>query len=176
MLPGEIPGGVILCSMKQRRTFLSNMTCRDCGSPIVSITDDDLCCNCREPMLVGKRMSDTDRLSWLIKQGPPGAADGIGLNEEAWEISYGNTPANDQDSIRATIDSAMTKLQLTEHTWQVHVYGPDDILECPDELSALRQANALNRVILEGRKGRENDPNWPYAVALVEVVERQGDQ
>lgn len=50
---------------------------------------------------------DSERLSWLIKQGPPGAAQGIGLNEEAWDMAcMEEPPTTDQICMRAAIDSA----------------------------------------------------------------------
>jgi hypothetical protein len=51
--------------------------------------------------------ADRDRLDWLIKQGPPGAADGIGLNETAWELSCTYLKPDDTgdgQSMRRAID------------------------------------------------------------------------
>lgn len=56
--------------------------------------------------------SDTERLDWIIKQGPPGAAEGIGLNEEAWDaaccaIEDGDDRPGDTVLMRRAIDRQM---------------------------------------------------------------------
>ncbi len=59
--------------------------------------------------------TDTDRLNWLIKQGPPGACDdGFGLTETLWDaaVTYVDTDGDKEASkdsacIRAAIDAAM---------------------------------------------------------------------
>ena len=56
---------------------------------------------------VGSEITDTQRLTWLIKQGPPGAAQGIALNEEAWEMAYIQPEGPDQSVMRDAIDDAM---------------------------------------------------------------------
>ena len=58
---------------------------------------------------------DKARLDWIIKQGPPGAAEGIGLNEEAWESACcevkGEGEIGNDDSVlmRRAIDAAMER-------------------------------------------------------------------
>ena len=47
--------------------------------------------------------------------------------------------------------------------WVVHVLGPDDIHPQPDELTALRVANATNKMIWS----QERHENDPLVVALV---------
>ena len=51
--------------------------------------------------------SDRERLDWLIRQGPPGAAEGMGLNQEAWDVAFGMYGDNDRECMRAAIDAAM---------------------------------------------------------------------
>jgi hypothetical protein len=51
--------------------------------------------------------------------------------------------------------------------WTVHVIGPDDIYEEPDELTALRHANALNQYIADDRRANGFRPNEPFALAVV---------
>jgi hypothetical protein len=46
-----------------------------------------------------------------------------------------------------------------------HIVGPDDVIEQPDELTALREANALNRVI-----DSNIDKNLPFALHVVALV------
>jgi hypothetical protein len=56
---------------------------------------------------------DKARLDWLIKQGPPGAAESIGLNEDAWQAACSAIRDDDGDGptdavlMRRTIDAAM---------------------------------------------------------------------
>ena len=62
-------------------------------------------------------ITDTQRLDWLIKQGPPGACEGLGLNETIWEaasdfVSDDTESSTDKLCVRAAIDAAMTDNQL----------------------------------------------------------------
>lgn len=58
-------------------------------------------------------ITDTQRLDWLIKQGPPGAChdDEIGLNEAAWESATNFVgeidDQTDKSCIRAAIDECI---------------------------------------------------------------------
>lgn len=54
-----------------------------------------------------------------------------------------------------------------DQKWVVHVVGPDDVIEQPNELTALRYANNTNVVAERDRRSRANDPNWPYIIAVV---------
>jgi hypothetical protein len=56
---------------------------------------------------------------------------------------------------------------MMEKKWLVHVVGPDDVIEQPDELTALRYANNTNIRAEKDRREFANDPNWPYIIALV---------
>lgn len=38
--------------------------------------------------------------------------------------------------------------------WVVHIIGPDDVHQQPDELTALREANAMNKSIIEYKLSR----------------------
>ncbi len=51
---------------------------------------------------------DSARLDWMIDQGPPGAAKGAGLNDEAWEAAYAmDAISDDHQCVRDAIDCAM---------------------------------------------------------------------
>lgn len=53
---------------------------------------------------------DSAMLTWLIKQGPPGAAEGIGLNEHAWEMAtchVQDKTSTDQKIMREAIADGM---------------------------------------------------------------------
>lgn len=57
---------------------------------------------------------DKERLDWLIKQGPPGATDGIGLNEYTWESACGvvdDCCRTDSECVRLAIDAALAKYE-----------------------------------------------------------------
>jgi len=66
--------------------------------------------------------------------------------------------------------SQFAPAQGSASLWQVQVTGPDDVFDHTDELTALRQANNINRGVLDHRKGHENDENWPFMMAVVERV------
>ena len=51
--------------------------------------------------------------------------------------------------------------------WCIHVVGPDDVIQCADEMSALRQANALNAHMERDRREFANDSDYPYSIAIV---------
>jgi hypothetical protein len=48
-------------------------------------------------------------------------------------------------------------LASTPGDWIVHVLGPDDIISQPDEITALRQANIINKAFWKMPRN-ENDP------------------
>ena len=55
---------------------------------------------------------DTARLDWLIREGPPGAAPGSGLNEDLWDCAVGmireeDDEPRDTELIRRAIDAAI---------------------------------------------------------------------
>lgn len=56
--------------------------------------------------------------------------------------------------------------------WWVRVIGPDELHGHATGLSALLHANALNKMFLKMREGRENDPNLPFMMAVVVEGER----
>lgn len=47
--------------------------------------------------------------------------------------------------------------------WVVHIIGPDDVIEQPDELTALREANGINKSVLT----LERTENTPFLMAVV---------
>lgn len=52
--------------------------------------------------------------------------------------------------------------------WEIHIVGPDDVIDKGiDELEALREANALNAHLERDRRQFANDPDYPYAIAIV---------
>lgn len=50
--------------------------------------------------------------------------------------------------------------------WIMHVIGPDEIHDMPDELTALREANKLNKRVVKWRID-DPSPHDPFIVALV---------
>lgn len=48
--------------------------------------------------------------------------------------------------------------------WVMHIIGPDDVIEYPDELTALREANKLNKALIEAMA--ERHPNDPVILAV----------
>ena len=54
--------------------------------------------------------------------------------------------------------------------WAMHVIGPDEIHEMPDELTALREASKLNKRIVKWRAD-DPSPHDPFMVALVKNLE-----
>lgn len=47
--------------------------------------------------------------------------------------------------------------------WVVHIIGPDDVIEQPDELTALREANGINKAVLT----LDRTENTPFVMAVV---------
>jgi len=45
-------------------------------------------------------------------------------------------------------------MSKVKSTWVVHVIGPDDVHPQPDELTALREANEMNKATLQYRLNR----------------------
>jgi hypothetical protein len=56
-------------------------------------------------------------------------------------------------------------------SWVVHVVGPDDVLPQPDEITALREANALNKAMLDFKTKRPDNDVLCVAVAKDAAVE-----
>jgi hypothetical protein len=54
--------------------------------------------------------------------------------------------------------------------WVVHVIGPDDLIDQPDEVTALREANALNVAFAKDRESVGGDPNYPFMMAVAKQV------
>ena len=53
--------------------------------------------------------------------------------------------------------------------WVLHILGPDDVIDQPDELTALRSANKHNKAFAK-LMADDPSPNDPYCVALAESV------
>jgi len=47
--------------------------------------------------------------------------------------------------------------------WVVHIIGPDDVIDQPDEITALREANGINKALLQ----LERTENTPFVLAVV---------
>lgn len=48
--------------------------------------------------------------------------------------------------------------------WVMHIIGPDDVIEYPDELTALRKANELNKEMMKVMA--ERHPHDPVILAV----------
>lgn len=53
---------------------------------------------------------------------------------------------------------------MSNEKWVMHILGPDDVIEYPDEISALRAANLLNKN-MAGEMSRQY-PNDPFILAV----------
>jgi hypothetical protein len=62
---------------------------------------------------------------------------------------------------------AVNSNELLDGGWDIHIVGPDDIIHHEDEITALREANALNVAMERERRQYANDPNYPYSIAVV---------
>ena len=58
---------------------------------------------------LAEALKDTQRLDYLIRQWPPGAAESLGLNEEIWDAATGHarTLETDEIAVRMAIDDAI---------------------------------------------------------------------
>lgn len=54
--------------------------------------------------------------------------------------------------------------------WVMHVIGPDEVHDMPDEITALREANKLNKNILKWRN-EDPSPHEPFMVALAKNLD-----
>ena len=50
--------------------------------------------------------------------------------------------------------------------WVVHIIGSDDVHDMPDEITALREANVINKGVVELMQ-KDPSPFNPFMVALV---------
>jgi hypothetical protein len=60
-------------------------------------------------------------------------------------------------------EEALKELSQENESWFVHVLGPDDIHKMPDELSALRNANELNKMFSEFERTEFHPICWAVA-------------
>ena len=59
--------------------------------------------------------ADRRRLRFLVKQGPPrDNFEGIGLNEEAWEVAYGHVPDERKDADMVAMRSAIDACEAAQ--------------------------------------------------------------
>jgi hypothetical protein len=49
--------------------------------------------------------------------------------------------------------------------WVLHIVGPDDVIEMFDEITALREANKINKMILECNTA-DPSPHNPFIMAV----------
>lgn len=54
---------------------------------------------------------------------------------------------------------------MTDKKWVLHIIGPDDVIEYPDEITALREANELNKGLVKAMAARH--PNDPVILTVV---------
>lgn len=83
--------------------------CKKCGEFMTTpfgLEPTEYCNLCAQD-LVMEFEQDKARLDWLIKQGPEGACEGMGLNGDVWEGAYQMSPNPDTVAVRAAIDAAM---------------------------------------------------------------------
>ena len=73
------------------------------------------------------------------------------------------------DDIGPRENGAMYRVVSRPEKWVMHVIGPDEVHDMPDELTALREANKLNKNIIKWRN-EDPSPHEPYMVALVKNV------
>lgn len=60
-------------------------------------------------------------------------------------------------------------MAATTEEWVVHIIGPDDVIEQPDEITALREANDLNKAILT----LPRTENFPFVMAVVKDLTKE---
>ncbi|WP_026600690.1 hypothetical protein [Methylomonas sp. 11b] len=53
--------------------------------------------------------------------------------------------------------------------WVVHIIGPDDVIDQPNELTALREANGINKALLT----LERTENTPFVMAVVKEAKTE---
>ena len=58
---------------------------------------------------------------------------------------------------------------IEQHPFWVHAIGPDELHPFDDELTALREANHINKQYVSDRLAEPGD--WPFMVALVKTAQ-----
>lgn len=53
--------------------------------------------------------------------------------------------------------------------WIIHLIGPDDVIGQPDEITALREANLINKALLT----LEQTENTPFVIAVVKDADTE---
>ena len=72
------------------------------------------------------------------------------------------------------LNKNMSKSKNQACPFNLHILGPDDIIPHAEEITALREANALNLMMAKEHRRHANDPNFPWSMAVVEA--RAGDR
>lgn len=75
-------------------------------------------------------------------------------------------------SLENLVMGFLPEIDMTDEQWVVHVTGADDIHDMPDELTALREANALNKLNWQQRERHEYDP---ICVAIAKPASEEWD-
>lgn len=65
-------------------------------------------------------------------------------------------------------ERGLTMSKQLDSKWVVHIIGQDDIIDQPDELTALRNANGINLGM--ARVGEHRGPHDPVVFAVVKNV------
>ncbi len=68
----------------------------------------------------------------------------------------------------------MTTLELIEsntdiNEFIVHALGADAMFDCIDEITALREANNLNKLYSKERDKHQNNDDFPFYIAVVKT-------
>lgn len=65
--------------------------------------------------------------------------------------------------------ASCSEIRTKPEKWVVHIVGPDDVIECRNEIDALRRANQHNKQFAK-IMGEDHSPNDPYCVALAKNI------
>jgi len=93
-----------------------------------------------------------------------------GVGYEEFESGPGNYSAaivEHEDGQIETVPADLIKFDNEDHsgTWVLHILGPDDVIQYPDELTALREANKLNKGLVAAMG--EHNLNDPFVIGVV---------
>ena len=85
-----------------------------------------------------------------------------------WEACENNWQEDDYERHAAEARAALHPATESPK-WVIHLIGPDDVIDQPDELTALREANKLN-IGLARRRAEDPSDNDPHCWAVVKDV------
>lgn len=68
-------------------------------------------------------------------------------------------------------DQQELKMESKAEKWVMHIIGPDDVIEQPDELTALRKANEFNKELIRFAPERHQHDPVILAVAKNAMVD-----